>query len=53
MPYLKTRTDHVDREKGNNYVNNIPSIKDRVAGIRLKSTENVITLWKYSYPVLQ
>lgn len=53
MPYLKTRTDHVDMEKGNSYVNNTSEIKDWVAGIHVKSTGNVITLWKYSCPVLQ
>lgn len=52
MPYLKTRTDHVDMEKGNNYVNNTSEIKDWVAGIHLKSTEYVITLRKYSCLVL-
>lgn len=48
MPYLKTRTDRVDMEKGKNPVNNTSEIKDQVARIHLKSTENVITLWKYS-----
>lgn len=44
MAYLKTRTNHVDMAKGNSYVNNTSESKDRVAGIHLKSTGNVITL---------
>ena len=39
MPYLKTRTDSVDMEKGNSYVNNTSEIKDRVAGIHLNQQE--------------
>ena len=39
MPYLKTRTDSVDMEKGNSHVNNTSEIKDRVAGIHLNQQE--------------